>query len=289
MSKNPCRARVVLNECSRRLTLTWILGFVKMQVFGLRDLFGLARVGCAEREPGEGPLSTAIGRCGPELALPVAPRPLVYTSAQFMDRQTVPIMKACDLAGVSRRTIYNWISSGKVEYIRTAGGSIRIYLDTLFRNEDGTKLSRPFTVAVLFIMLLASPAHAQSTATANTASNVLVGTAIAADAVHSLRGPHRWQALGCQAVRLTATIGAAELLKRIIHKERPDGSDFKSFPSMHTGVAFASMGWRWQVGLPLAIGTGSMRIAARKHDFVDVLAGASIGYLSPLVPCGDEP
>lgn len=49
------------------------------------------------------------------------------------DRQTISIMKACELVSVSRRTIYNWIAAGKVEYIRTAGGSIRIYVDTLWQ------------------------------------------------------------------------------------------------------------------------------------------------------------
>ena len=51
-----------------------------------------------------------------------------------MDRQTLSIMKACELVGVSRRTIYNWIASGKVEYVRTAGGSVRIFADTLWRS-----------------------------------------------------------------------------------------------------------------------------------------------------------
>lgn len=51
-----------------------------------------------------------------------------------MDRQTLSIMKACQAVGVSRRTIYNWISAGKVEYVRTAGGSIRIFADTLWRD-----------------------------------------------------------------------------------------------------------------------------------------------------------
>ena len=51
-----------------------------------------------------------------------------------MDRQTVSIMKACEVVGVSRRTIYNWISAGKVEYVRTAGGSIRIFADSLWRD-----------------------------------------------------------------------------------------------------------------------------------------------------------
>ncbi len=51
-----------------------------------------------------------------------------------MDRQTLSIMKACETVGVSRRTIYNWITAGKVEYVRTAGGSIRIFADTLWRD-----------------------------------------------------------------------------------------------------------------------------------------------------------
>jgi excisionase family DNA binding protein len=54
-----------------------------------------------------------------------------------MERQTVSIMKACEMVGVSRRTIYNWIAAGKVEYVRTAGGSIRIFTDTLWRQPDG--------------------------------------------------------------------------------------------------------------------------------------------------------
>ena len=51
-----------------------------------------------------------------------------------MDRQTLSIIKACELVGVSRRTIYNWIASGKVEYVRTAGGSVRIFADSLWRS-----------------------------------------------------------------------------------------------------------------------------------------------------------
>ena len=40
--------------------------------------------------------------------------------------------------GVSRRTIYNWIASGKIEYVRTAGGSVRIFVDTLWREPSRT-------------------------------------------------------------------------------------------------------------------------------------------------------
>jgi excisionase family DNA binding protein len=55
-----------------------------------------------------------------------------------LDRKTVSIPRACELVGVSRRTIYNWISGGKVQYVRTAGGSVRIFEDTLWRNGDNT-------------------------------------------------------------------------------------------------------------------------------------------------------
>ena len=56
-----------------------------------------------------------------------------------MERKTISIMKACELVGVSRRTIYNWLSSGKIEYVRTAGGSVRIFVDTLWRDPNDSR------------------------------------------------------------------------------------------------------------------------------------------------------
>lgn len=58
-------------------------------------------------------------------------------------RKTVSIMTACDLAGVSRRTIYNWLRAGKLEYVRTAGGSVRIFTDTLFREGNVPATDQP--------------------------------------------------------------------------------------------------------------------------------------------------
>jgi len=62
-----------------------------------------------------------------------------------VERKTISIMKACELVGVSRRTIYNWLSSGKIEYVRTAGGSVRIFVDTLWRtpNEGDRPAAQP--------------------------------------------------------------------------------------------------------------------------------------------------
>lgn len=58
------------------------------------------------------------------------------------NRTTLSIMQAAESVGVSRRTIYNWLKAGKLEYIRTAGGSIRIFADTLWRDPKQPPLSR---------------------------------------------------------------------------------------------------------------------------------------------------
>jgi len=60
----------------------------------------------------------------------------------MLERKTVSIPRACELVGVSRRTIYNWIAGGKVQYVRTAGGSVRIFADTLWR-EPGQAPAEP--------------------------------------------------------------------------------------------------------------------------------------------------
>ena len=65
------------------------------------------------------------------------------SEVMIVDRKTISIMKACELVGVSRRTIYNWIASGKVEYVRTAGGSVRIFVDTLWRKPEDSSRRQP--------------------------------------------------------------------------------------------------------------------------------------------------
>ena len=67
-----------------------------------------------------------------------------------MQRNAISIMKACELVGVSRRTIYNWITAGKVEYVRTAGGSIRIFVDSLWRDAAAESASSQMPYSVPF-------------------------------------------------------------------------------------------------------------------------------------------
>ncbi len=47
-------------------------------------------------------------------------------------RHTVTIPQAQARCQVSRRTIYNWLIAGKIKYVRTAGGAVRIFEDSLF-------------------------------------------------------------------------------------------------------------------------------------------------------------
>jgi excisionase family DNA binding protein len=67
------------------------------------------------------------------------PTDSIPREASHVERKTISIMKACELVGVSRRTIYNWLSSGKIEYVRTAGGSVRIFVDTLWRDPNNSE------------------------------------------------------------------------------------------------------------------------------------------------------
>lgn len=119
-----------------------------------------------------------------------------------------------------------------------------------------------------------------STNSYNKLSNVLVGTNITIDTIDSFRQEDKKRAFQCQSEKLLLTVALAELTKTIVHKNRPDGSDNKSFYSEHTALSFVSSGWNFYIGIPIAIETGIGRIGAKKHDWIDVSAGAGIGLLT---------
>ena len=80
-------------------------------------------------------------------------------------------------------------------------------------------------------------------------------------------------------------------LKLSINKQRPDNSNDNSFPSGHTSTVFQSAGfihrrYGFTYSIPsylLAGFTAASRIDSKKHDILDVLAGAAIGLGSNLL------
>ena len=93
-----------------------------------------------------------------------------------------------------------------------------------------------------------------------------------------------WQLARSEAL----TVGSILVLKEVVHSTRPNGRDDKSFPSGHSGIAFAAAhhiqmkhGASW--GLPAYALAGVVawsRVDAREHRWRDVIAGGAIGVLS---------
>jgi len=80
-------------------------------------------------------------------------------------------------------------------------------------------------------------------------------------------------------------------LKLSVNKTRPDQSNDNSFPSGHTSTVFHSAGYihrryGFKYSIPsyaLAGFTAASRIDSKKHDILDILAGAAIGLGSNLI------
>lgn len=131
------------------------------------------------------------------------------------------------------------------------------------------------------VLLLAVPAQAQEPTPlklplgarpyAARAADLAVIGATAARGVEAWRSGDRRRAfleMGCEAA---LALGAVEVLKRVVGRERPDHSDRLSFPSGHTAYAQAMGGWR--VSVPVA----ALRQMAARHYLTDTVGGFLIG------------
>lgn len=109
---------------------------------------------------------------------------------------------------------------------------------------------------------------------------------LGADAKHNY--VDRTLEVGVACVALVGVVGGTKLL---IQKERPNGSDFNSFPSGHSAKVFMGAElvrieygeeypWLAVGAYTIATATGALRVYNNHHWLSDVIAGAGVGILS---------
>ncbi|MEH6659789.1 MULTISPECIES: phosphatase PAP2 family protein [Leeuwenhoekiella] len=118
---------------------------------------------------------------------------------------------------------------------------------------------------------------------------ILIALPVAALGTTLLKGDKKgaWQFTKGFVVTEAVTYG----LKMSINKTRPDQSNDNSFPSGHTSTVFHSAGYihrrygfKYSIPAYLLAGfTAASRIDSRKHDILDIIAGAAIGLGSNLL------
>jgi membrane-associated phospholipid phosphatase len=95
-----------------------------------------------------------------------------------------------------------------------------------------------------------------------------------------------WTGVAELGADTVASVGSTYVLKSVIKEQRPDKSDFKSFPSDTAALAFAPAQflwdrYGWEYGVPAyaaAIFVGYSRVEAKKHHWYDVAASAGLSF-----------
>lgn len=143
-----------------------------------------------------------------------------------------------------------------------------------------------YCVLALVLMLAATSAKAEETpawakgrSIADWTSTALDAASIGSDTWKAWHAPDRRRALTHEALRYGITVGTSELVKHLVSRTRPDGSDRMSFWSEHTAIASTGRGFGFSVSVPMDLAVGYLRMAADKHYPSDVGVGAAVGWL----------
>jgi len=144
-------------------------------------------------------------------------------------------------------------------------------------------MTRSFAVAVLAAALLTVSGGAR--AGADSGKAVAIALPLAAGGI-TLLHDWDWQGLEQLTVDTGLTVGTALILKQIVREQRPDKSDFQSFPSDTAALAFAPASYLWdrygwQYGIPAYLAAGYVgyeRVHSKQHHWWDVAASAGIGW-----------
>ncbi len=141
------------------------------------------------------------------------------------------------------------------------------------------------SVAAAFMMLASQPASASDGL--QTAGEVLRFALPLAAGGYSLY-KEDYDGVLQLGVSEALSAGASFALQQFIRVERPDKSDFRSFPSDSAAMAFSAASYLqirygWRYGAPayaIAAFVGYSRVEADKHSWGDVAAGAVLGWLA---------
>lgn len=151
---------------------------------------------------------------------------------------------------------------------------------------------------LLFIYIIMCPCTAYSQTTGGKSDDVddilrfVPITATYALKLSGVDGSSSWKRLLVNtATSYAITIGTTYALKSSIHKQRPDHTDNKSFPSGHASMAFAGAHILHKeygkvsplisiAGYGVAAFTAYDRVRRDRHDWMDVLTGGAIGIAS---------
>lgn len=118
---------------------------------------------------------------------------------------------------------------------------------------------------------------------------VQVGAALGTYAYGRLREQPKVSHLGMDLLRAQILDGALTAgLKLATARERPDGSNRRSFPSGHASVTFATatvierhLGWKYSaLGYAIASYVAASRLHDNRHYLSDVAFGAAVGTIS---------
>ena len=134
------------------------------------------------------------------------------------------------------------------------------------------------------LALVSSAAQAKTDNIERAGNAIAIALPVMAGGVSILKND--WDGLADTALVTGATVGTAYGLKYVIHEERPDHSDNKSFPSDTAALAFAPANalwdrYGWEYGLPaylLAGFVGYSRVESKQHHWWDVATSAGIAF-----------
>ena len=166
-------------------------------------------------------------------------------------------------------------------------------------NYSNTPSLRRFSLLIVIIssLVLQTPALAQDThetkpqigTTQKLGDVFLIALPVASFGATLIKGDTKgsWEFTKGFVLAEALTYG----LKISINKSRPDLSNDNSFPSGHTSTVFHSAGfihrrYGFKYSIPayaIAGFTAASRVDSKKHDMLDVIAGAAIGLGSNLL------